>query len=100
VFFSVGNTIKTNGHFDVQTLLVKTNDNGNLLNVLSNFEQQLGLATSRAFLRYETGTSMSARRCPDACVDAGVFPGAIANQCQPGAVKALLINGARPVSQQ
>jgi len=59
VFFSIGNSTNQAVHFDVQTVLVTTNDNGNLLNVLSN------LTTAWGIYRYESGTSMSARECPE-----------------------------------
>ena len=97
IFYSVGNT--TNGFvsFDLQTLVETTNDNGNLLNVLSNLNNSLG-----PFYRYESGTSMSA---------AGVS-GTLALMQEfleqrlgltthsPALMKALLINGARTVGSQ
>ena len=97
IFYSVGNA--TNGFvsFDVQTLVETTNDNGNLLTVLSNLNQSLG-----QWYRYESGTSMSA---------AGVS-GTLALMQEfleqrlgltthsPALMKALLINGARTVGSQ
>ncbi len=97
VFFSVGNTTNQPVDFDIQTVVMTTNDNGNLLTVLSNLNNSLG-----PYYRYESGTSMSA---------AGVS-GMLAlmqeffqqrlqmTNVSPALLKALLINGARTVSAQ
>jgi subtilisin-like proprotein convertase family protein len=96
IFYSVGN--QTNGFvsFDVQTLVETTNDNGNLLTVLSNLNQSLGA------YRYESGTSMSAAGVSGMLALMQEFFEKRLNLTthSPALMKALLINGARTLGSQ
>ncbi len=96
IFFSVGNT--TNGFvsYDLVTLVETTNDNGNLLTVLSNMNQALGP------YRYESGTSMAAASVSGtlALMQEFLVSRLHLSAPSPALFKALLINGARTVGSQ
>jgi subtilisin-like proprotein convertase family protein len=96
IFYSVGN--QTNGFvsFDVVTLVETTNDNGNLLTVLSNMNVKLGA------YRYESGTSMSAAGVSGMLALMQEFFEKRLNLTthSPALMKALIINGARTLGSQ
>ncbi len=96
VFFSIGNSTNQPVNFDVQTELVTTNDSGTFLTVLSNLNNSLG-----GVYRYESGTSMSAAGVSGTlALMQEFFQQRLQTNASPALMKALLINGARPVSQQ
>jgi subtilisin family serine protease/subtilisin-like proprotein convertase family protein len=83
--------------FSILTELVTTNDQGNYLEVLSNLNNTLG-----PYYRYESGTSMSAGGISGMLALMQEFfqraSPSVTNS--PALMKALLINGARPTSDQ
>jgi subtilisin-like proprotein convertase family protein len=84
--------------FDILTELVTTNDQGNYLQVLSNLNNTLG-----PYYRYESGTSMSAGDITGMLALMQEYFQRIASPSvtnSPALMKALLINGARPTSDQ
>jgi subtilisin-like proprotein convertase family protein len=84
--------------FAILTELVTTNDQGNYLEVLSNLNNTLG-----PFYRYESGTSMSAGEITGMLALMQQYFQQIASPRMtnsPALMKALLINGARPASEQ
>jgi subtilisin-like proprotein convertase family protein len=97
IFFSVGNT--TNGFvsYDLVTVVETTNDNGNLLTVLSNLNTSLG-----PYYRYESGTSMAAASVSGtlALMQEFLETRLHLSAPSPALFKALLINGARTVGSQ
>jgi subtilisin-like proprotein convertase family protein len=84
--------------FSILTELVTTNDQGNYLEVLSNLNNTLG-----PYYRYESGTSMSAGGISGMLALMQEYFQRIASPSEtnsPALMKALLINGARPTSDQ
>lgn len=84
--------------FSILTELVTTNDQGNYLEVLSNLNNTLG-----PYYRYESGTSMSAGGISGMLALMQEYFQRIASPSvtnSPALMKALLINGARPTSDQ
>ena len=96
VFFSVLNPTNQPLNFDIQTVVITTNDDGNLLTVLSNLDNSLGA------YRYESGTSMSVASVSGmlALMQEFFQSRLQITNVSPALLKALLINGARPVSGQ
>ncbi|HWW00076.1 MAG TPA: S8 family serine peptidase [Candidatus Acidoferrum sp.] len=90
--YSVSNPTPQQVTFDLQALLVTTNDHGNFLQVLSNMNTSLG-----GFYRYESGTSMAAADASGTLALIQDYfqrlPVPLTNS--PALMKALLINGAR-----
>ena len=95
VFYSVGNTSTQTINFNVQTVLITTNDNGNYFQVLSNLNNTLA-----PYYRYESGTSMAAAGVSGllACMQE-FFQQRLHLTNSPALMKALLINGARTLGQ-
>jgi subtilisin-like proprotein convertase family protein len=92
VFYSIGDATNQPVSFDVLTLVITTNANGNALSVLSNLNAGLG-----PYYRYESGTSMAAAGVSGMVALMEEFFASrlgVANP-SPALLKALLINGAR-----
>src|SRR5690348_14539835 len=82
--------------FSILTELVTTNDLGNYLEVLSNMNNTLG-----PYYRYESGTSMSAADISGmVALMQEYFEQRVFMTNSPALMKALLINGARPVADR
>jgi subtilisin-like proprotein convertase family protein len=95
-FYSVGNTNNQAVRFDIQTITTLTNDVGNRFQVLDALNASVG-----PYYRYESGTSMAAP------VVSGLlalmqeyFEQRLSVTNSPALMKALLINGARTLSDQ
>ena len=94
-FYGIGNPTNRPIRFQVSTVYATTNDNGNYFQVLSNMNNGLG-----PYYRYESGTSMSAADVSGMLALIGDY---FTNQLRtsfpsPALMKAMLINGARGVS--
>ncbi len=93
-FFGVGNPTNVPVAYTVQTEIVTTNDLGDYWTVLSNMNETLG-----PNYRYESGTSMAA---PAVSGVLALMEDFFTNRWQtlpsPALMKAMLINGARPVN--
>ena len=97
VFYSIGDPTNQPVTFNVQTLVVTTNNNGNLLTVLSNMNVGLG-----PYYRYESGTSMAAAGVSGmlALMEEFFAQRLGVGNPSPALLKALLINGARTAGAQ
>jgi subtilisin-like proprotein convertase family protein len=104
--FTVSNDQPQQVTFDMSVLLVTTNDHGNFLEVLSNLNNTLNDG-SPYYYRYESGSSLAAG---DASGVLALMQEFLEQRTQgfydpnhhpsPALMKALLINGARSVSEQ
>jgi subtilisin-like proprotein convertase family protein len=96
VSFAVVDTTNIPVNFDVIEELITTNDTGNYLTVLSNLNNSIG--TSPYYYRYESGTSMAAADVSGVlALMQDYFTNTLHTTPSPALLKALLINGARPV---
>jgi subtilisin-like proprotein convertase family protein len=94
--YSIGNPHSSEVAFTIETELVTTNDLGNYLEVLSNMNNTLG-----PYYRYESGTSMSAADISGmVALMQQYFEQRMFVTNSPALMKALLINGARPVADR
>ncbi|MCX6925478.1 MAG: S8 family serine peptidase, partial [Verrucomicrobia bacterium] len=94
-YFAVGNFTTQAVSFDLITQLIVTNELGNYLQVLAGMNSSLG-----PYYRYESGTSMAAA---DASGTLALMQEFFESRLgltnhSPALMKAMLINGARPVS--
>ena len=99
-FYSIGNPTNVPVQYDVTTELVTTNDNGNYYQVLQQMNDSIGTAGPKGpWYRYETGTSMSAAAVSGllALLD-DYFTNTLNSVPSPALLKAMLINGSRPVN--
>ncbi|MDB6067815.1 MAG: Peptidase and in kexin sedolisin [Pedosphaera sp.] len=91
VFYSVGNTTTQALNFDISTILVTTNDDGDRLTIISNMNESIG-----RYYRYESGTSMSAAGVSGMlALMQEFYQQRLHVTNSPALMKALLINGAR-----
>ena len=97
VFYSIGDATNQPVSFDVQTLVITTNANGNGLSVLSNLNAGLG-----PYYRYESGTSMAAAGVSGmvALMEEFFAKRLGVTNPSPALLKALLINGARTAGSE
>ena len=98
IFYSIGNTVTNQPvSFDVLTLVITTNANGNALTVISNMNTGLG-----PYYRYESGTSMAAAGVSGmvALMEEFFAKRLLAASPSPALLKALLINGARTAGSE
>ena len=94
--YAIGNPTSNEVSFTIETELVTTNDLGNYLEVLSNMNNSLG-----PYYRYESGTSMSAADISGmVALMQQYFEQKVFMTNSPALMKALLINGARPVADR
>jgi subtilisin family serine protease/subtilisin-like proprotein convertase family protein len=94
--YAIGNPTSSEVSFTIETELITTNDLGNYLEVLSNMNNSLG-----PFYRYESGTSMSAADISGmVALMQEYFEQRVFMTNSPALMKALLINGARPVADR
>jgi subtilisin family serine protease/subtilisin-like proprotein convertase family protein len=94
--YAIGNPTSSEVPFTIETELITTNDLGNYLDVLSNMNNTLG-----PYYRYESGTSMSAAGISGmAALMQEYFEQRLLITNSPALMKALLINGARPVADR
>jgi subtilisin family serine protease/subtilisin-like proprotein convertase family protein len=94
--YAIGNPTSNEVSFAIETVLVTTNDLGNYLEVLSNMNNSLG-----PYYRYESGTSMSAADVSGmVALMQEYFEQRLNLTNSPALMKALLINGARPVADR
>jgi subtilisin-like proprotein convertase family protein len=94
--YAIGNPTSNAVSFAIETELVTTNDLGNYLEVLSNMNNSLG-----PYYRYESGTSMSAAGISGmVALMQEYFEQRVFITHSPALLKALLINGARPVADR
>lgn len=94
--YAIGNPTSNQVTFTIETELVTTNDLGNYLEVLSNMNNSLG-----PYYRYESGTSMSAADISGmVALMQEYFEQRLFMTNSPALMKALLINGARPVADR
>lgn len=100
-FIGVGNNTGSSVAFDIIMDIVTTNDLGNYFEVLSNLNNSIANTngTPPHFYRYESGTSMAT---PAVSGTLGLmqefFEQRLHVTNSPALMKALLINGARPIS--
>ncbi len=93
-FFAVGNPTNVPVKYDVTTRLLLTNELGDYFTVLSNLNNGPG-----PNYRYETGTSMAAAAASGTlALLADFFTNKLSIVPSPALMKAMLINGARPVN--
>ncbi len=94
--YAIGNPTSSEVSFTIETELVTTNDLGDYLTVLSNMNNTLG-----PYYRYESGTSMSAADVSGmVALMQEYFEQRLHVTNSPALMKALLINGARPVADR
>jgi subtilisin-like proprotein convertase family protein len=94
--YAIGNPYSNAVSFTIETELITTNDLGNYLEVLSNMNNSLG-----PYYRYESGTSMSAADISGmVALMQEYFEQRVFMTNSPALMKALLINGARPVADR
>jgi subtilisin-like proprotein convertase family protein len=94
--YAIGNPTSSEVSFTIETELITTNDLGDYLMVLSNMNDSLG-----QFYRYESGTSMSAADISGmVALMQEYFEQRVFMTNSPALMKALLINGARPVADR
>jgi len=94
--YAIGNPTSNEVSFTIETELVTTNDLGDYLTVLSNMNDTLG-----PYYRYESGTSMSAADISGmVALMQQYFEQRVHITNSPALMKALLINGARPVADR
>jgi subtilisin-like proprotein convertase family protein len=92
--YQIGNATNDTVVFNLTTILVTTNENGNYFEVLSNLNNQLG-----PFYRYESGSSMAAASVSGTlALMHEFFTQRLGRTNSPALMKALLINGARSAS--
>ena len=94
-YFGVGDPTNQPLTFDLQVTVVTTNDAGNYFEVLSNLNNSIG---DPDWYRYESGTSMAAPAVSGVLALMQEFFQLKQITNSPALMKALLINGARPVS--
>ena len=97
ISYAIGPMTNGSATFDVQEIVITTNDLGNQLEVLSNLNNTIsGAGAPQHFYRFETGTSMAAPAVTGVLADMMDF---FTNRLQltpsPALLKAMLINGAR-----
>ncbi len=99
-FYSIGNPTNLPVHFNIQTRIATTNDNGNYFEVLQQLNDSLGGTNGGPFwYRYETSTSMSAADVSGVlALIQGFFTNTLQATPSPALLKAMLINGARSVN--
>jgi subtilisin-like proprotein convertase family protein len=95
VNFGVGNPTFEPVSYDLTTVMVVTNDIGNIREVLSNMNSQLG-----PYYRYESGSSMAAATVSGMLALMEEYFQTQGRSNSPALMKALLINGARSLSDQ
>ena len=93
--YAIGNSTNYPVPFTIETELITTNDLGDYLTVLSNLNNTLG-----PYYRYESGTSMSAADISGMLALMTEFFQNLGRTNSPALMKALLINGARPVADR
>ncbi len=95
-YYGIGNTTTQEVSFDLVSDVVVTNDLGNYLQVLAGLNDSLG-----PYYRYESGTSMAAADASGTlALMQEFFESRLAlTNHSPALLKALLINGARSVSE-
>jgi subtilisin-like proprotein convertase family protein len=93
--YAIGNPTNYPVPFTIETELITTNDFGDYLIVLSNLNNTLG-----PFYRYESGTSMSAADVSGTLALMQEYFLNLGRTNSPALMKALLINGSRPVSDR
>lgn len=92
--YQIGNGTNDTVVFNLTTILITTNEYGNYFEVLSNLNNQLG-----PFYRYESGSSMAAASVSGTlALMHEFFTQRLGRTNSPALMKALLINGARSVS--
>jgi subtilisin-like proprotein convertase family protein len=95
-WYGVGNSTNQAVVFDVHTDISVTNELGNYLDVLSNLNNTLG-----PYYRYESGSSMAAASVSGTlALMEEFFTQRLHLTNSPALMKALLINGARPLGAQ
>jgi subtilisin-like proprotein convertase family protein len=91
--YTITNSTSQDVAFDLQTVLITTNQNGNFLEVLSNMNDTIG-----PYYRYESGTSLAAGHASGTlALVQEFFAQRLSRTNSPALMKALLINGARPL---
>ena len=91
--YAVGNSTNVAVSYNVETEVTTTNDLGNYYQVLSNLNNTLA-----PYYRYESGTSMAAPAVAGAlALIQDYFTNTLHAAPSPAVLKALLVNGARPV---
>jgi subtilisin-like proprotein convertase family protein len=94
--YAIGNPTSNAVSFTIETELITTNDLGDYLTVLSNMNNSLG-----PYYRYESGTSMSAADISGmVALMQQYFEQRLFTTNSPALMKALLINGARPIDDR
>ncbi len=93
--YAIGNSTNYPVPFSIETELITTNDLGDYLTVLSNLNNTLG-----PYYRYESGTSMSAADVSGMLALMEEYFLNLGRTNSPALMKALLINGSRPVSDR
>ena len=92
--YQIGNNTNQDITFNLETVLVTTNENGNYFDVLREANDQLG-----QFYRYESGTSLAAAQVAGTlALMHDFFINNLGRTNSPALMKALLINGARSAS--
>ncbi len=95
-YFAVGNSTNAPVNYDLTVYLYTTNDVGDLETVLQGMDD--GLGTPPEYYRYETGTSMAAAEVSGVlALIQDYFTNKLQMTPSPALLKAMLINGSRPV---
>ena len=96
-YYAVGNTNTAPINYNLTTLVISTNDNGNYFQVLSNLNDSLDGDNPPHYYRYESGTSMAAADVSGVlALLQDYFTNTLHATPSPALLKAMLINGARP----